>query len=237
MHHFKARTVVWLASLLVVVGLCLAGTTGPAAADPGNSGDDSCTTGSFSGNSTDGSWTRTYRPQCGSSTTADVDISWSNYTSSGIHHLVWDATLTVGAISGDDCVQIALDWNNIGQNHSDVQIMRNCDEFSTRTMSSQDVNFGDLGGTGTNWPVLRLQMSSFDRDTLDVYSVVCPSASGSPTGSNTDALCTDWNKNGSAFWGSTAAKIYRRMDDHVNENNDPTYPAHYTLAEQVDPHN
>jgi hypothetical protein len=221
--------------MTLAVPALMLGAVSPALADPGTSGDDPCTTGTFSGTTYNGSWTRNYNPSCANNTTASVTISWSNYTASnGDHHITWDASLTVGPIFGTKCVEIALDWHNSAFNqHSDAQYMRNCKESSTRNMPTQDIDTQSYSA-GNSWPVQRLQMAVYDPSTGDRTNEVCPGASGAPALTADDAGCKDWLHLGAASWSSLAAKIYRRTNAGTDQQNSPLYPDHYGVWEQAD---
>lgn len=222
-------------SLLLLV---LFGITSPASADPGNAGDGACTTANYSGTTFNGSWSRTYNPSCAGNTKAYVYIDWNNTTDgNGHHHVVWSATLQVDQIYGSKCVQIAMDWYNPSDGHSDTQILRNCKENSTVSLPvSQSIDTHGYISDLTNWPIWRLQLGTFDPSDRSMNNVVCPGTSASPQATDGDTECVDWQGagHGSYMWSSVAAKIYRRSDDGVYGQNTPTYPANYNIDRMTD---
>jgi hypothetical protein len=222
-----------LASLAAVFAMTL---SAPAVAS-GNSGDASCTSGTYTGDTAQGTWQRTYNPSCAGSTTGTVTISWNNYTGSdGAHHIVWQATVQAGPIYSNDCIEVALDWQNPQGGHSDAQFARNCFEGSTYTTTKQDLRTNGYSG-GSIWYVKRLQIAVYNGSTGNVSNVVCPgnNFNNVPSDTATDAGCTDWLHLGAAGWSSVGAKIYRRDNSGNDNNNDPFYGVGgtYTINNQV----
>lgn len=223
-----------IVAALATSTLLYLGTTAPAFADLGTSDDGPCTTSDFTGNSYTGEWTREFKPHCSGNTVGWVDITWRNYLD-GVNqrHILWNAVVQAGAISGDSCIEVALDWLNVTGGHSDTQIMRNCKENSTRRMSNQDIVLQDPGNEAP-WPVHQLQIGTYDPDNGSVVSKVCPSDPNAPADTRTDPDCSNWYSKGDGpVWGSTAAKIYRRTNAGVDEQNDPPYPSVYNYFYQI----
>lgn len=237
------RTWAWLAVLLAMPALVLGAAIGPAAADPGTSGDDACTTGTYTGGVNDGTWTRNYNPNCDNDTKATVSVEWHNYVApNGHHHLTWQAGLTTDQISGSKCVQIALDFTNPTGDHEDAQFLRNCRENST-------VSLDNMNGTqnidvyqpfyNVNWSLNRLQLGTYnpnncDSSTCAVSDVVCPGANGAPP-FNGGLSCGQWlsANGGASIWNSVVAKIYRKTNAGNNQQNDPTWPSNYDIDNLV----
>jgi hypothetical protein len=234
-----------LVTLLTALALCL-GFAGPAAADPGTSGDELCTSGTFTGGVNDGSWSRNYNPGCNNNTIATVSVEWHNYVGSGgDHHITWKATLSTNQIGGSKCVEIALDFANPTGAHEDAQFLRNCKENSSISLDNlngtQDINVFQAG-FNVNWPMNRVQLGTYnpnncDATTCEVSNVVCPSANGAPPGTIGDTGCSQWlNLNGGAAqWDSRGAKIYRRTNAGTAQQNIPYWPADYGLTELKNP--
>jgi hypothetical protein len=238
----RGKLVRALLLMLAVPALMLGSVVSPASADPGTSGDDPCTTGTFSGDSFNGTWTRQYDPYCVGSTTATVTIHWHNTgpDTSGHMHIKWDATITTGAIYTNFCVEVALDWQvpSSMSSHSDAQYLRNCKENSTKDMPSQDITrFAPFSDGWHPWPIWRLQIGLYDPNGSDnVSDVVCPGPNGGAGPSNTsdDAGCTAWlETHGGAAFTSRGAKIYRRPNSGADDQNLPLYPASYDIINQL----
>jgi hypothetical protein len=227
-------------AVLAVVSLAL-GMAAPAHAETGNSGDNGCTTSNYSGNTTNGSWTRSYNANCANATVGSIEISWHNYDSIGTHYIKWTASISTGAISGNDCLYVALDWKPAAGGHSDSQTVRNCKENSVYAPAAlPEVLPVGLTVTG-DWLVKRLQIGIYDPDTANVYSVVCPNGSNTPLDTNSlgdpsdRTGCLGWQQPTAPTWNSKAAKIYRRANDGTDSNNDPTYPNNYDRGDLISP--
>lgn len=231
------RTPRWPAAIVATLAaLCLGlALSSPARADLGTSSDAGCTNGNFTGDTDQGTWHRTYNPGCDGVTTATIDVSWNNYTDgNGHHHIVWDAKITTGPIYANDCVYVALDWENPQGGHSDTQHLRNCYESSTYHPGVMPQNLDTRAWTGSSvWHLKRIQIGTYDPDTGDTRLVVCPNATGSPGSTNTDSECSSWLSNGAAAWDSKGAKIYRKTNTGAEQNNAPFYPEAYDIQAQM----
>jgi hypothetical protein len=201
------------------------------------------------GGSLDGTWDQHYNPDCDGTTVGDVTVIWHSYLSGGDRYVKFDAQITTQAIDGNDCVEVALDWNGgfSGSGHEDNQIMRNCKENSTETMAAQTIDIDQaclpsgLWCSLNSWPTNRLQVSRYDPDNQEVYDRVCP-AGGVAPGTNSQVLCwgdqdpsQGWHPNGG--FTTKAAKIYRIPNGGTPEQNTPLWPGDYTVMKLTDPNN
>lgn len=232
--------------MLFMIGLMF-GTIVPAHAEVGDSGDNGCTSSTYSSTG-DGNghpigldWSRSYNANCNNYTKGTISIHvWNRVDSNNDHHLMWDASITAGPIAGNNCIQVAFDWAN-PQGHSDNQIMRNCYENSTRQMPTQDI--AELSYDNSNWKIAKIQISVYDPDNGTVQYVVCPKGDSNdpaPDGTDTNAGCIPaqggYAPNGS--FSTVGAKIYRRTNTGQDQQNAPIYPdgaPPYTIWKQVDP--
>jgi len=211
-----------LALLLIVPFLTVAGTTVAAHADCGSS--------SVTGGNNTGTWTKTYDANCAGNNTGQITVSWSNgYLGNGDRYVKYDISIWAGNLGSNRCIQLALDWNPVnilGAGHSDAQIMRNCVDHSTENMTAQviDVSLDPTQYHPIDWtPLARLQVSNFDRNTLDVAGKECPT-SVAPRTDTTDECINDWEPDG--VFSSFAAKIRRNLSSGTDQNI-PVYPTDY----------
>lgn len=220
------RAWAWLAMLLTIPLLAIVGTTTTAGAD---SWDCNNTNGSPTGGGFDGHWTKHYVAD-NQATCALINIGFHNYEDAQFdNHVTYDIRIETGPIAGDDCVQVALDWAPVAFDHSDAQIMRNCDEFSTQTMTEQDVQINQ-----SNWVANRIQVSVYHSADVAVHTRACPTNTIAP-GTDSDGECTGWNPNG--VYQTKAAKIRLKLDGQSAVQNDPLWPALYHLSQMTDPNN
>ncbi|MGC4112514.1 MAG: hypothetical protein QM747_19245 [Nocardioides sp.] len=233
----RKRILAVLAALILALGLAA-----PAQAEVGNSGDNTCTTSNFhgsnfiAGNPTQGSWSRTYNANCNNYTVGSIEISWSNYICGLDHCIKWNADISAGAIAGNACIYVTLDWRPPNGGHSDSQTVRNCSEYTDYTPGNlpQIIHTGNKGSP--DWAVWRLQIGTYDPDTGDVTHVVCPSSSDAPSETFTTTGCTGYQSTGAPSWSSKSAKIYRKGNAGVEDNNLPKYPedCNYFYQTQAD---
>lgn len=217
-----------LALLLVVPFLTLTGTTVPAFA--------ACGSSSHTGDSTDGSWTKDYNPQCSGQNEGSITVTWHNTTDVYGHRLVkYDISLWAGNLYSSNCIEGALDWapkeaNDLG--HSDAQIMRNCNDYTTKNMTTQVIDTDEFcvseGLCSTaQWPLQRLQVSTFGGG--QVFNQSCPGSVAPLTENQTD--CDNWHPD--AVFSSVAAKIRTRSTSGVDSQNNPQWPGTYDIKYQL----
>jgi hypothetical protein len=224
----KKFTVFLAGLLMALIPLLAIGTASPANAL-------TCSTsGSTTGGIYDGMWQKHYTYDSGD-TCALVTISYNSWqTSDGHEHVSYDMSIETGAIKNNDCVEAALDWAPPSASHADAQIMRNCKENSTQNMplQSHDVDAACSAGVYCApgaWWVAKLQVSVYDNG--DIRGRTCPSDLAPFT--DTSGECTDWKPNGP--FDTKGAKIRRKGNDGVVEQNDPQYPDNYGIRQVIDP--
>lgn len=224
----------WLALLFTVPLLGLVATTTSASAT-------SCSSGNISGNDTQGTWTRTYNPGCASGDTdGNIEVSWHSYLSGGDRHVWWDASVHADQIAGNDCIQVAFDWNGQltdGTVHEDAQIMRNCKENSTRDMAAQDINIdkyctiANPGKCSANsWPITQMQVAVYDGGASSLRAKECPKTEIS--GTWTQTTCDNFSSH--PDFADRFAKIYRRTNAGTDQQNDPVWPSLYDVLKLTD---
>lgn len=232
-HRTPHRTPRWPAAIAgATAALCL----GLALAAPanaraiGNSGDGNCTTASFTGDTTDGNWHRTFNPNCSGNTVATINIAWHNYrATNGDEHFKYQTTISTAGIANDNCVEVALDPNPPNGMHGDAQDTRNCYENSTYTTPWVDIDLQPRGDYA--WPIQRLQVSVYDPGAGTVDHKACPNG-GMLT--DTDTGCNSWNPD--ASWSSLGAKIFRKTNAGTEQQNQPiwsTGASDYAVAQFV----